>query len=48
MDDNRIDAALRDASDTHHLLIDTGALNAVGNVLEQAFGQSSESVWSAN
>jgi glycerol-1-phosphate dehydrogenase [NAD(P)+] len=41
MDDNRIDAALRDASDTHHLLIDTGALNAVGNVLEQAFGQQS-------
>jgi glycerol-1-phosphate dehydrogenase [NAD(P)+] len=39
MDSNRIDAALRDASDTHYLLIDTGALNEVGNVLEQAFGR---------
>ena len=38
MDYNRIDAALRDASDTHHLLIGTGVLNDVGNVLEQAFG----------
>lgn len=39
MDYNRIDAALRDASDTHQLLIGTGVLNDVGNVLEQAFGQ---------
>jgi glycerol-1-phosphate dehydrogenase [NAD(P)+] len=39
VDYNRIDAALRDASDTHHLLIGTGVLNDVGNVLEQAFGQ---------
>lgn len=38
MDYNRITAALRDASDTHHLLIGTGVLNEVGNVLEQAFG----------
>ncbi len=39
MDYNRIDAALRDANDTRHLLIGTGILNDVGNVLEQAFGQ---------
>lgn len=39
MDYNRIDAALRDASDTRHLLIGTGKLNDVSNVLEQAFGQ---------
>ena len=39
MDYNRIDAALRDASDTRQLLIGTGKLNDVGNVLEQAFGQ---------
>jgi glycerol-1-phosphate dehydrogenase [NAD(P)+] len=38
VDYNRITAALRDASDTHHLLIGTGVLNEVGNVLEQAFG----------
>ncbi|MFL5653057.1 MAG: sn-glycerol-1-phosphate dehydrogenase [Ktedonobacteraceae bacterium] len=38
MDYNRITAALRDASDTHHLLIGTGVLNEVGNVLQQAFG----------
>ena len=41
MDYNRIDAALRDADDTHHLLIGTGALDEVGKVLEQAFGQQS-------
>ena len=41
MDYNRIDAALRDADDTHHLLIGTGALNEVGKLLEQAFGQQS-------
>jgi len=39
VDHNRINAALREASDTHHLLISTGVLNEVGNVLEQAFGQ---------
>jgi len=39
VDYNRIDAALRDANDTRHLLIGTGILNDVGNVLEQAFGQ---------
>ena len=39
MDYNRIDAALRHANDTRHLLIGTGILNDVGNVLEQAFGQ---------
>ena len=39
MDYNRIDAALRDASDTRYLRIGTGKLNDVGNVLEQAFGQ---------
>jgi glycerol-1-phosphate dehydrogenase [NAD(P)+] len=39
VDYSRIEAALRDASDTHHLLIGTGALNEVGNVLKQAFGQ---------
>ncbi len=39
MDYNRIDAALREANDTRHLLIGTGILNDVGNVLEQAFGQ---------
>ena len=38
MDYNRIDAALRHANDTRHLLIGTGILNDVGNVLEQAFG----------
>src|SRR5438132_298843 len=41
MDYNRIEAALRNASDTHHLLIGTGVLNDVGNVLEQAFGRQS-------
>ena len=39
MDYNRIEAALGDASDTHHLLIGTGVLTDVGNVLEQAFGK---------
>jgi glycerol-1-phosphate dehydrogenase [NAD(P)+] len=39
VDYNRIDAALHDANDTRHLLIGTGVLNDVGNVLEQAFGQ---------
>jgi glycerol-1-phosphate dehydrogenase [NAD(P)+] len=39
MDDKRIHAALRAASDTHHLLIGTGVLNNVSDVLEQAFGQ---------
>ncbi len=39
MDYDRINAALRDASDTHHVLIGTGVLNEVGNVLEQAFGR---------
>src|SRR5947209_5226576 len=39
VDYNRIDAALRDASDTHHLLIGTGVLNDLGDVLQQAFGQ---------
>ena len=39
MDYNRIDAALRHANDTRHLLIGTGVLNDIGNVLEQAFGQ---------
>jgi glycerol-1-phosphate dehydrogenase [NAD(P)+] len=39
VDYNRIDAALRHANDTRHLLIGTGILNDVGNVLEQAFGQ---------
>lgn len=39
MDYNRIDAALREANDTHYLRIDTGVLNDVGGVLEQAFGQ---------
>src|SRR5947208_16632934 len=38
MDYNRINAALREASDTNHLLIGTGVLNDVGNVLQQAFG----------
>jgi glycerol-1-phosphate dehydrogenase [NAD(P)+] len=41
MDYSRINAALRDTSDTHHLLIGTGVLDEVGNVLEQAFGQQS-------
>ena len=41
MDYNRIDAALRDADDTHHLLIGTGALNELGKLLEQAFRQQS-------
>jgi glycerol-1-phosphate dehydrogenase [NAD(P)+] len=39
VDYNRIDAALRHANDTRHLLIGTGVLNDVGNVLEQASGQ---------
>jgi len=39
VDYKRIDAALGAASDTHHLLIGTGVLNDVGNVLEEAFGQ---------
>lgn len=39
MDNNRINAALHEASDTHHLLIGTAILNKVGSVLEQAFGQ---------
>src|SRR5947209_2948881 len=37
VDYNRINAALHDASDTHHLLIGTGVLTDVGNVLEQIF-----------
>jgi glycerol-1-phosphate dehydrogenase [NAD(P)+] len=41
MDDKRINAALRAASDTHHLLVGTGVLNNVGDVLEQAFGRQS-------
>jgi glycerol-1-phosphate dehydrogenase [NAD(P)+] len=41
MDDKRIHAALRAASDTHHLLVGTGVLNNVGDVLEQAFGRQS-------
>jgi glycerol-1-phosphate dehydrogenase [NAD(P)+] len=41
MDYNRIEAALRNASDTHHLLIGTGVLNDIGHVLEQAFGRQS-------
>ncbi len=39
MDNNRINTALHEASDTRHLLIGTGVLNKVGSVLEQAFGQ---------
>jgi glycerol-1-phosphate dehydrogenase [NAD(P)+] len=39
MDNNRIQTALRAASDTHHLLVGTGVLNNVGNQLEQAFGR---------
>jgi glycerol-1-phosphate dehydrogenase [NAD(P)+] len=39
MDYHQIDAALRKASNTHHLLVCSGALNNVGNVLEQAFGR---------
>jgi glycerol-1-phosphate dehydrogenase [NAD(P)+] len=39
VDHTRMNAALRDASDTHHLRIGTGALNDVGTVLEQAFGR---------
>ena len=39
MDYNRIDAALRHASDTHYLRIGTGVLNFVDTVLEQAFGR---------
>jgi glycerol-1-phosphate dehydrogenase [NAD(P)+] len=38
VDYNRIDAALRHASDTHYLLIGTGVLNDVGSVLEHVFG----------
>lgn len=38
VDYNRIDVALRDASDTHYLLIGTGVLNDVGTVLEHACG----------
>ena len=34
-----MNAALHDASDTHHLRIGTGVLNEVGSVLQQAFGQ---------
>jgi glycerol-1-phosphate dehydrogenase [NAD(P)+] len=41
MDDKRIHAALRAASDTHHLLVGTGVLNNMGDVLEQAFGRQS-------
>jgi glycerol-1-phosphate dehydrogenase [NAD(P)+] len=39
VDYNRIETALREASDTHHLLAGAGALNDVGSVLEQAFGR---------
>jgi glycerol-1-phosphate dehydrogenase [NAD(P)+] len=39
VDYNRINAALREASDTRHLLIGTGVLNEVGNVLQEAFGR---------
>ena len=39
MDYNRIDAALRHASDTHYLRIGTGVLIDVGTVLEEAFGR---------
>ncbi|MDQ2886490.1 MAG: sn-glycerol-1-phosphate dehydrogenase [Chloroflexota bacterium] len=39
MDDKRIHAALRAASDTHHLLVGTSVLNTVDDVLEKAFGR---------
>lgn len=38
MDEQPIEAALRDASDTRHVVIGAGALDAVDNTLAQAFG----------
>ncbi len=38
MNDERINAALRDATDTHDVTIGTGALSLAGDLFEQSFG----------
>jgi glycerol-1-phosphate dehydrogenase [NAD(P)+] len=38
MNDQRISAALREATDTEHVVIEAGALASVGEVFERAFG----------